>query len=208
MAQAETVLPLQHTQMCRLAKLPAKWPRDQRNGALRTCVNKRHHHNTCKCLKSRDHALGVRSDPQKESWQWWQAGGLVRGEGMSPRVSLQQRDARTVPCRTPCPNAGKYLGGDVCLASWHVKAGGWRGTLAAFFSILEKKTENSSEALAAGLTDTKQPRNKAQRRDFKATQAPLSVCSRTLLLPPGKGTATLLKEVTSIIPHFQLLKAR
>lgn len=108
----------------------------------------------------------------------------------------------------PVSECRQVFGGDVCLASWHVKAGGWRGTLAAFFSILEKKTENSSEALAAGLTDTKQPRNKAQRRDFKATQAPLSVCSRTLLLPPGKGTATLLKEVTSIIPHVQLLKAR
>lgn len=89
---------------------------------------------------------------------------------MSPGVSLQQQGAETVPCRTLCLDAGEYLGGDVCLASWRVKAGGWKGTLAAFFSILEKKTENSSEALAAGLTDRKQPRNKAQRRDFKATQ--------------------------------------
>lgn len=89
---------------------------------------------------------------------------------MSPQVSLQQWGIRTIPCRTPSPDALEYLQGDVCLASWHVKAGGWRGTLAAFFSILEKKTENSSEALAASLTDRIQPRNKAQRRDFKATQ--------------------------------------
>lgn len=79
----------------------------------------------------------------------------MKVEEVSPRVSLQQHGARTVPCRTPCPDAGEYLGGDVCLASWRVKAGGWRGTLAAFFSILEKKTENSSEALAASLTDRK-----------------------------------------------------
>lgn len=70
--------------------------------------------------------------------------------------------------------------GDVCLV------GGWRGTLAAFFSVLEKKTENSSEALDAGLTDRKQSRNKAHRRDFTATQL-LCVCSRTLLLPLGNG---------------------
>lgn len=172
MAQAETVLPLQHThtQTGKLAKLPAKWPHDQTNGNLRTCVNKRHHHNTCKCLKSRDHALGVCSGPQEENWQRWQAGGLVRVEEVSPRVSLQQRGARTVPCRTPCPDAGEYLGGDVCLASWRVKAGGWRGTLAAFFSILEKKTENSSEALAASLTDRKKTQEQSAERDFKATQ--------------------------------------
>lgn len=72
--------------------------------------------------------------------------------------------------------------GDVCLV------GGWRGTLAAFFSVLEKKTENSSGALAAGLTDRKQSRDKAQRRDFTATQL-LGVCSRTLQLPLGKGRA-------------------
>jgi len=89
---------------------------------------------------------------------------------VTPRVSLQPWDARTMPRSTPCSDAGKYLGGDVCLASRHVKAGGWRGSLAAFFSILEMKTENSSEALAAGLTDRKQPRNEAQRTDFKATQ--------------------------------------
>lgn len=51
-----------------------------------------------------------------------------------------------------------------------MKAGGWRGTLTAFFSILEKKTQNSSEAPAAGLTDRKQPRHKAHRGDFKFTQ--------------------------------------
>lgn len=55
--------------------------------------------------------------------------------------------------------------------------------MAAFFSVLEKKTENSSGALAAGLTDRKQSRNKAQRRDFtppsSCVSAPeLSCCHR------------------------------
>lgn len=57
--------------------------------------------------------------------------------------------------------------GDVC------PVGGWRGTLAAFFSVLEKKTENSSGALDAGLTDRKQSRNKAHRRDFYSHTAPV-----------------------------------
>lgn len=85
----------------------------------------------------------------------------------------------------------RYLKGDVCLSSWRVKAGGCRGTLPAFFSMLAKKTENSSEALAAGLTDTKQPRSKAQRWDFKAIQ--LLCLLQENELPPGKEECSELR---------------
>lgn len=83
-----------------------------------------------------------------------------------------------------------------------MKAGGCGGTLPAFFSMLAKKTENSSEALAAGLADTQQSRSQAQTWDFKAIQLPRLLQGSPATTGKGKSAVNCgsLKEAPSIIP--------